>query len=94
MKRPSLVVLAFTLCSFSLVRSLGGGEKSLGGGFEGTSLFNITASSTCGLDTPTSISNCSNEDHSVTYASDRNLSTWWQSEEADDPALVNFTLKV
>lgn len=66
-------------------------------GFLATSLFNVTASSTCGMDTPPTadlLLNCSAEDHSPAYSTDRDLNTWWQSEEGDDPAVITFTLKV
>jgi len=87
MKRISLVVLIILLFDFSLARSLGGG-------FEATSFFSVTTSSNCDSDTPTSFGNCSIEDHSVAQATDLNLDSWWQSEEGDDPAQLNFTLQV
>ncbi len=88
-----LFLLSFFL--FTLLSFANAATVSLGGGFLSTSFFNATASSTCGEDTPPiNATACPPGDHSIQAAFDGNLSTWWQSEDEDDPAMFNFTLKV
>ena len=67
-------------------------------GFEATSLFEVTANSTCGGDTPTEFIyegeefNCSFGDHSARFSLDKNPNTWWQSNNTDDPVFIMFSL--
>lgn len=74
--------------------------SSFAGGFLATSLFDISASSTCGEDTPLNVVdsgqllNCSPGEHSVAFSVDNNLNTWWQSIDDDDPAMITLTLQV
>lgn len=66
--------------------------------FEATSLFEVTANSTCGGDPPTKFIyegeefNCSFEDHSAHFSVDKNPNTWWQSNNTDEPVFITFSL--
>ena len=66
--------------------------------FKVTALFNITANSTCGGDTPTTFVHdgqefdCSFGEHSAYFSLDNNHTTWWQSNNTDDPVSVSFFL--
>lgn len=51
--------------------------------FEATTFFDVVANSTC---------DCSN--HSLEFALDDDLSTWWQSGYGDDTVSLIFSIKV
>ena len=63
--------------------------------FEATSLFAVTANSTCGGDPPTNhsqSSNCSVEEHFASFARDDDFRTWWQSIPEEEPVALTFSL--
>jgi hypothetical protein len=66
--------------------------------FKATALFEVTANSTCGRDAPNNfvhegeVFNCSDGDYPAASMLDGNPSTWWQSENGDDPVSVMFSL--
>ncbi len=59
--------------------------------FEATALFDASANSTCGGAPPTI---CSAGERSVEFALDGDPTTWWQSNDGDDPVSLTFSLKV
>lgn len=67
--------------------------------FKATALFNVTANSTCGGDTPTifvyrgGVFNCSNGDHTPRFVLDNDPNTWWQSGNGVDPVSITFSLR-
>lgn len=82
----------FVVIAFLLFRPVFTTDEN---GFEATSLFEISANSSCG-DPPTNFGegefNCSFGEHLPPSALDNDFNTWWQSGVTDYPVTLIFTL--
>ena len=64
-----------------------------------TQFFAFDANSTCGGDPPTlfelrsgEFQNCSLNEHESSFAVDGDQTTWWQSQNGEDPVALMFSL--
>lgn len=89
-----LIAAISMLLEVRLVLGSGSGPR-----LDVTQLFAFDANSTCGGDPPTlfelrsgELRNCSLSEHESNFAVDGDPTTWWQSQNGEDPVVLVFTL--
>lgn len=99
MNATALAFIVFSL-ALSRVTTSAANVFNLERSFKATSLFSVSANSTCGGDPPTTFVyneqqfNCSTGEHHAGFLLDNDPSTWWQSDNGDDPVSITFSLEV
>ena len=95
--RMSLVAVIAALPILLHVRGCSGDGS--GPSLDVTRLFTMETNSTCGGDPPTlfesrsgDLMNCSLSEHNPSFAVDGDPTTWWQSQNDNDPVALTFSL--